>query len=83
MEGNSEKKRSGKNRIGCDQVTWLLDIASRYIPQDNLPRISRRRNMMKYAMLYEIMEIADLDFADDNARRNGTPNEAILYGDEE
>lgn len=68
--------------INCDQVAWLLDIADRYIPQDNLPRVSRQREMKKYGMLYEIMEIIGAKFEDDGARWNGTPNEARLYGEE-
>lgn len=69
--------------INCDQVTWLLDIADRYIdPQNDHPRISRQREMKKYAMLYEIMEIANLKFADASARRNGTPNDARPYDGE-
>jgi hypothetical protein len=62
--------------ITCDQVAWLLDIAERHIPNDNRVRVSRQREMQKYAMLYEIMEVASLQFADDRARWNGTPNDA-------
>jgi hypothetical protein len=69
--------------INCDQVAWLLDIADRYIPKDDYPRISRQREMKKYGMLYEIMEIARLKFEDDQARWNGTPNEARPYNDED
>ena len=68
--------------INCDQVAWLLDIADRYLPKSIYPHVSQEREMMKYAMLYEIMEIVDLYFADDNARWNGTPNPARKYNDE-
>ena len=34
-------------------------------------------------MLYEIMEITGLQFEDDKARWNGTPNQARDYGDED
>ena len=63
----------GMNIINCDQVVWLLDIADRYIPDDKYPSISQQRDMQMYAMLYEIMEVTGLTFADSNARRNGTP----------
>ena len=67
-------------KINCDQVDWLLQIADRYLPHDPRPLgISRQREMQKYGMLYEIMEIADLEFADDAARWNGTPNDARPY----
>ena len=72
-----------RHEISCDQVAWLLDIADRYIPKDNYPNISQQREMKKYAMLYEIMEIADLTFADDSARWNGTPNQARNYSDKD
>jgi hypothetical protein len=80
----STQKTEGSNPISCDQVSWLLDIADRYIPKDNKnPRVSRQRDMLKYGMLYEIMEIADLKFMDDSARWNGTPNEARNYREED
>lgn len=65
--------------ISCDQVAWLLDIFERYLPPSHHPRISRARDMQKYGMLYEVMEIADLRFADNRARWNGTPNDARDY----
>ena len=74
---------AAKHEISCDQVAWLLAIADRYIPKDNYPNISQQREMKKYAMLYEIMEIADLRFADDSARWNGTPNQARNYSDKD
>ncbi len=71
-----------KSTINSDQVAWLLSIFDRYLPRNRYPSISREREMMKYAMLYEVMEIAHLKFLDDNARWNGTPNEARNYPDE-
>jgi hypothetical protein len=71
------KKRSEfeKMSITCDQVAWLKDIADRYIPRDDYPTISRQREMKKYAMLYEIMEVVGLVFEDGGAINNGTPQE--------
>ena len=80
MNGISQM-RDGR-AITCDQVSWLLDIAERYLPPSPHPEISRKREMLKYAMLYEIMEIANLRFEDDSARWNGTPNDVRDYGDE-
>jgi hypothetical protein len=78
------KKTEGSHSISCDQVSWLLDIADRYIPKDMVrPSVSRQREMLKYGMLYEIMEIADLKFEDGSARWNGTPNEARNYDAED
>lgn len=62
------------NKLSCDQIAWLLDIAERYIPYDTVPEISRQREMKCYAMLYEIMEITGSDFEDDKAAFNATPN---------
>lgn len=39
--------------------------------------------MQKYAMLYEIMEIAGLVYADDAARWNAVPHEARAYPPED
>ncbi len=61
------------NKITCDQVAWLLDIANRYLPPDSFPRISRQRDMNKYGMLYEIMDVLNLQFEDASALYNGTP----------
>ena len=61
--------------ITCDQVAWLLQIADRYIPRDPTVGIDQRRDMLKYGMLYEIIEILGLDFADDTARNNATPGQ--------
>ena len=68
--------------INCDQVSWLLDIFNRYLPQNNHPRVSQERPMLTYAMLYEVMDIAGLIFEDENARWNGTPNQARPYPDQ-
>lgn len=62
--------------INCDQVAWLLDIFDRYLPRDKFPAISQQREMLKYGMLYEVMEIARLEFEDESAQWNGTPNAA-------
>ena len=69
------------NKINCDQVSWLLSIFDRYLPPSKYQRISQEREMMKYGMLYEVMDIANLEFEDDSARWNGTPNQARDYGD--
>ena len=68
--------------ISCDQVSWLLAIFDRYLPHDPHPSICRKREMMKYAMLYEVMEIAQLSFADKSAIWNGTPNDARFYDED-
>jgi hypothetical protein len=67
--------------ISCDQVAWLLDIFDRALPHSKFPQISREREMKKYGMLYEVMEIAGLSFMDDAARWNGTPNDARKHTD--
>ncbi len=63
-------------KIGCDSVAWILDSFHRHLPPHHEPSISREREMRKFAMLYEIMEVLDLEFEDDAARRNGTPSDA-------
>jgi len=65
---------SGKKTIGCDEVVWFLDMAERYIPRDDHPRVSQQWNMKCFAMLYEIMEIAGLQFEDKAALNNAMPN---------
>ena len=70
--------RSQERKINCDQVAWLLDIANRYIDKDKFPAVSQQREMKKYAMLYEIMDIANLKFADKKALYNATPYQARL-----
>lgn len=65
-----------RQTINCDQVAWLLDIFGRYLPKDNFPAVSQQREMMKYGMLYEVMDIANLEFENASAQWNGTPNAA-------
>jgi len=76
---NKQGNKPVSGTISCDQVAWLLDIADRYLPKLRHPSISQEREMMKYAMLYEIMEILNLGFADDMARRNATPSPVKVY----
>jgi len=68
--------------ITCDQVVWLLNIFDRYLPPSKHVVASKEREMMKYGMLYEVMDIAGLEFEDDAARSNGTPHECRKYPDE-
>ena len=75
-EAGGQVERVVRHPINCDQVTWLLDVFSRYLPQTNKPRVSKEREMQRYGMLYEVMEVAGLKFLDDAARWNGTPNDA-------
>ena len=79
MKGTESVLNSNYKQISCDQVAWLLDMADRYLPQTRYPAVSQQRQMLKYAMLYEIMEIAGLQFKDGSARWNGTPNPARDY----
>lgn len=69
---------SAARPINCDQVAWLLDAIGRYLPQDEHPRVSRAREMSMYGLLYEIMDVANLHFADDAAMRNGTPRDVTM-----
>ena len=71
------------NKLNCDQVAWLLDAFGRFLPIDSHPSISQQREMQKYALLYEVMEVAGLQFLDARARWNGTPHPARDYGDED
>lgn len=75
----NQKRPRGERDLGCDEVAWLLDIFDRYLPKDDFPRISRQREMKKYGMLYEVMEVARLTFQDESALHNGTPHEARNY----
>lgn len=77
--GSRQERVVMRQPITCDQVAWLLDIADRYLPPQKTPRVCQQRELQKYAMLYEIMDIAGLRFADDSARLNGTPNQARKY----
>ncbi len=76
MPESTQGKFSPGHKINCDQVAWLLAIFDRYLPKSNFPSISRKDQMMKYGMLYEVMEIVGLAFEDDMARSNGTPRDA-------
>lgn len=62
--------------ITCDQVAWMLNAINRHLPPNNHPAVSRAREMQGYALLYELMEVAGLKFADERARHNGTPPDA-------
>lgn len=59
--------------INCDQVVWILDIFDRYLPISKHPNISKEREMMKYGMLYELMEVGNILFENDGAVNNATP----------
>lgn len=72
-------ENKGGHAINCDQVAHLMNIFDRYLPPTNHARVSQEREMMKYGMLYEVMEEANLRFEDDAARWNGTPNPARDY----
>ena len=63
----------GARPLNCDQVTWMLNAIERYLPATNHPQVSRAREMQKYALLYELMEVAYLHFEDASAQHNGTP----------
>ena len=71
---SSNQKSSGRP-ITCDQVVWILDVFDRVLPKFGHPSVSREREMKKYGMLYEVMEVANLTFADSLARNNGTPQD--------
>lgn len=64
--------------VNCDQVAWMLNAIGRFIPPDSNPAVSRAREMQKYAMLYELMEVAGLTFADDAASFNATPRDVHM-----
>lgn len=64
-----------KRPINCDQVAWMLAAIERYLPPQKAPDVCRSREMQKYALLYELMEVANLHFADDAAQYNGTPHD--------
>ena len=77
--GGQYNPEAGRKTINCDQVAWLLDIADRHISREALPAISRKREMLKLGMVYEIMEIVGCSFKDEDARRNATPSD-IRHG---
>lgn len=74
-----EATSSGARPINCDQVAWMLDAIERYLPHTNYPSVSRAREMQRYALLYELMEVAYLRFADDAAKHNGTPPDVMRF----
>lgn len=63
----------GARPLNCDQVAWMLAAIERHLPNKEYPAVSRAREMQKYALLYELMEVAHLYFADASAQHNGTP----------
>lgn len=66
-----------KTPISCDTVAWLLASLRRLseIQAKNYPSISRIKELAVYATLYEVMELLWLDFANDDARLNATPQQ--------
>lgn len=67
-----------KTPLSCDQVAWMLAAIGRYLPSQAAPQVSRARELQKYALLYEIMDVAGLVFADDAAAHNGTPCDVFM-----
>lgn len=67
------------HRLNCDNVAWMLNAIDRYLPPDDkdTPPCSQKRDMLKYGLLYEIMEAGNMVFGDESARRNGTPRPAL------
>ena len=59
--------------INADQVGWMLAGIGRYLPPVAAPAVSRARDMQAYALLYELMEVAGLQFEDEVAAQNATP----------
>ncbi|MDH3981299.1 MAG: hypothetical protein OES84_00185 [Kiritimatiellaceae bacterium] len=59
--------------ITCDQVVWIMNVFDRYLPCDKVVSASMKRDITKYAMLYEVMEAAGLSFEDEKAVHNATP----------
>jgi hypothetical protein len=64
--------------INCDQVAWMLAAIGRYLPHKDTVQVSRARDLQRYALLYELMEVAGLHFEDDAAASNGTPNDVSM-----
>lgn len=79
MSAEKEKAIFEARPINCDQVAWMLSAIDRYLPQTGHPRVSRAREMQKYALLYELMEVAHLYFRDASAQHNGTPNDVRRF----
>ena len=69
----------GARPINCDQVAWMLNAIERYLPPTQHPRVSRASEMQKYALLYELMEVAHLYFEDARAQHNGTPGDVRRF----
>lgn len=69
----------GARPINCDQVALMLNAIERYLPPTQHPRVSRAREMQKYALLYELMEVAHLYFEDASAQHNGTPGDVRRF----
>ena len=69
----------GARPINCDQVAWMLNAIERYLPRNDHPAVSRAREMQKYALLYELMEVANLHFEDGSAQHNGTPGDVRRF----
>lgn len=69
----STPEERGARPLNCDQVAWMLAAIERHLPNKEHPAVSRAREMQKYALLYELMEVAHLYFEDANAQHNGTP----------
>lgn len=64
-----------RRMLTCDQVAWMLAAIDRYLPAYPYPGVSRAREMAKYGLLYELMDVASLCFVDHVARLNGTPSD--------
>lgn len=57
----------------------MLNAIERYLTRNDHPAVSRAREMQKYALLYELMEVAYLYFEDANAQHNGTPHDVRRF----
>lgn len=66
---------SERHPINCDQVAWMMNAIRRYLPPQSGPSVSREHEMQAYGLLYELMEVAGLYFADDGALHNATPKD--------
>lgn len=64
--------------VNCDQIAWMLAAINRHLPAQEGPRVNRSREMQSYALLYELMEVANLKFEDDRAAHNATPPDVFL-----
>ncbi len=75
MDQKLENYSKNSRQLNCDQVAWILSAIDRYLPTTQHPRVSRAREMQKYGLLYEIMEVANLSFEDNEAKYNATPED--------